>query len=156
MIEPGTSDASTGWSSSLISTLEDQGRLLDELAPLAERQAELVKSGDTEALFGLLAQRQRIIERLAGEQERLASLTGDHDQLHALDDDRRARIRRLIARIGEGLARIMEGDARDQRVLASARQRISNEITTVSTARHARDAYRNDAAVAPRFADRKG
>ncbi len=156
MIEPGTSDASTGWSSSLIGALEGQERLLEELAPLAERQAELVKKGETGALFEVLAQRQGIIERLASEQERLASLTGDHERLQSLDDDRRARIRHLIARIGDGLARIMEGDARDQRVLTSARRRISNEIATVGTARHAREAYRPGAAVAPRFADRKG
>ena len=156
MIEPGTSDASTDWSSSLLGALEGQERLLDELAPLAERQAELVKSGETEALFGLLAQRQRIIERLVSAQERLASLTGDQERLQSLDDDRRTRIRRLIARIGEGLSRIMDGDARDQRVLASARQRIANEIASVGAARHVREAYRPGGVIAPRFADRRG
>jgi hypothetical protein len=141
----------------IVALLEGQRALVDELEGLARRQADLVREARTEALLGLLTQRQRIIDRFLASQAELgraaaAQVRGAAD----VDPARREELRSLIGYIGARLAEVMQRDAEDQRTLEGARDRIRTELASVDASRHARDAYRKSTIVKSRFADRQG
>jgi len=145
------------WAGSLLRLLEEQEALVNELACLADRQAELIRRAQTDALLSLLTRRQQIIERFAGTQNDLSKLTDDLEaRLETVSSAQRQRIQSLIGDIGDRLAQVMQCDEKDQRVLEAARNRTKDELATVDTARQARRAYRSGGAVDNRFADQRG
>jgi hypothetical protein len=148
---------SADWTVALLELLERQRRLVDELAQLARRQAELIHEGATDALLELLSRRQQIIDRFHASQSELARLTGNLDaQVNALDDVRRQRVHVLLSEIGDGLDEVMKRDESDQKALEEARDRARDELTSVDNGRQARRAYLGPNVVNNRFADRKG
>jgi hypothetical protein len=150
------SDATPGWAAALIAGLETQRALADELAPLAERQGDLIRDGQSDALLGLLARRQEIIDRFLGEAERLSAEVGDARQLVArLPEEPRGRVRELIEQIDARLAHVLSLDERDQSAMQTARDETRRQLTSLDAGRTARQAYTQRQG-ASRFADRRG
>jgi hypothetical protein len=146
-----------GWADSLIELLESQHALVGELSTLADRQKTLVRDRRTEALLGLLTERQQILDRFAGMQERLGSLTADLDRrITEVEDPARTRIQALIGEIGDRLTVVMAGDERDQQSLEAARGDTARELREIDTARVARAAYQGSGPAGSRYADRQG
>ena len=157
MSETPTNARPPEWAESLIELLESQYTLVSDLATLADRQQTLVRERRTEALLGLLTERQQILDRFAGMQERLGSLTADIDQrITEVQEPDRTRIQSLIAEIGDQLTVVMAGDERDQQALEAARGDTARDLRELDTARVARDAYRGAGTVESRYADREG
>jgi hypothetical protein len=147
----------SAWPQSLIDLLEQQQALVDQLVPLAQRQADLIATGQTDALLSLLGRRQQVIDRLTGSQRELGALTGDLDQrLAILPHEQAEYIRGMIDHIGQSLSDVMERDEQDQKALESGRGALKKEMSDVGAARKARNAYLRAGAVNNRFADRQG
>ena len=153
-----TTDLRPGeWASSLIELLERQHTLVSELSSLADRQQTLVNDRETEALLGLLSERQEILDQFAPMQEHLASLTANIDRrITEVGEPDRTRIQSLIKEIGDRLSVVMAGDERDQQALEAARGETARDLQDLDTARVARNAYRGAAVATSRFADRQG
>jgi septal ring factor EnvC (AmiA/AmiB activator) len=152
-----TATTAIDWPDEVIALLEQQHALVDRLSDLAARQAQLIEDARTDALLGLLTERQHVIEQFAATQQRIGSLTGDLDaRLHGVDDEQGTRIRTLIAEIGDRLARVMKSDEADQQRLEAVRDQVREQRTSVDAQRTARRAYVRRDGAANRFADERG
>lgn len=146
------------WEHKLIETLERQERIVDRLSTLADQQGALIENGRTDALLGLLSQRQQLIDDFTGAQREVGRLTeGIEQRLEEVATPLRDRIGSLIDLIGSRLTEVMAHDARDQTELESRRDGARKELGTLSAARTARNAYLGGSRdKGSRFADRRG
>jgi len=148
---------SVDWPENLIALLERQQTLVDQLAGLADRQAALVEQGHTDALLGLLTQRQGVIDEFTGVQADLGRFSENLERrLQSIDERRRVRIQDLLKTIGAGLAEVMERDEKDQKTLEAARHQSKRELASLDSGRQARHAYVGSRKVTNRFADEIG
>jgi hypothetical protein len=164
MVSPGkdimsdthTTRATADWLEELTTLLESQHTIVDELAQLADRQAELIQNQQTDALLGLLADRQNLIERFTGTQADLSRMAGEIEaRIGEVSIEQRTAIQRKISTIGDRLAQVMQRDERDQQTLEAARERTREELTNLDSASRARHAYMKRPG-GNRYADRQG
>lgn len=145
------------WPQSLIDVLERQHDMVQRLAALAQGQSSLIEESSTDQLLELLAQRQSIIDEFTQSQHELTELTRDLDRrLEGVPESQCDRIRLLIDRIGDGLAQVMQRDEQDQATLRHGREQVRQELSTLGTARQARNAYTTVQSDRNRYADRRG
>ena len=148
---------SSNWLHALLTLLESQRGIVNELVSLAQAQASLIAEGRTDRLLDLLAKRQAIIDGFTTSQSRLAELTGGMDQrMEGTAPHDRDRIRSLINEIGERLSQVMKRDEEDQKLLRSSRDQVVQEMSKLGTAKQAHGAYRNNVSSTTRFADQRG
>ncbi|MCH8005280.1 MAG: hypothetical protein IH888_03505 [Planctomycetes bacterium] len=141
----------------LVELLEAQQALVEELSLLAARQPPLIEAGESDGLLALLADRQRILDRLFGDQERISQLAASLDHpAGRLGGEARARISRVAAAISGRLSQIVRSDEEDQVLIGARSQRASRTMAKLDTAKQAHSAYLRSRAVSNRFADRKG
>ncbi len=141
----------------LVELLESQQALVEELALLAARQPPLIEAGESDGLLALLADRQRIMDRLVGDQERISQLAESLDHpAGTLGAEARARISRVAAAVSGRLSQIVRSDEEDQVLIGARSQRASRTIAKLDTAKQAHSAYLRSRAVSNRFADRQG
>ncbi|MHC4128419.1 MAG: hypothetical protein ACYTE6_08340 [Planctomycetota bacterium] len=140
----------------LIRMLERQRELVVQLDRIAEGQMALIDSGESDALLGLLGDRQEIMDELAAGQD---GLTGLSEDLRARDDvgeGQRTRITRLVDEIGDRLSQLVNRDEQDRARLRTNRDRAAEELSGLRTAKQAQRAYVKSRASNNRFADRRG
>jgi len=140
----------------LIQMLERQRELVVQLDRIAEGQMALIDAGESDALLGLLGDRQEIMDELAAGQD---GLTGLSEGLRGRDDvgeGQRTRITRLVDEIGDRLTRIVGRDEQDRARLRTNRDRAAEELSGLRTARQAQRAYVKPKGNNNRFADRRG
>ncbi|MBX3351944.1 MAG: flagellar export chaperone FlgN [Phycisphaeraceae bacterium] len=143
--------------SRLAALLGEHERLYIALNDLSERQSALIDEDDTDVLLGVLAERQRIVDRLLDAGEELRPLQGQWDGiLGGVDHDTRERLREQVASIQDIAARVNERDDRDRTRLAARRKSLSEEIAGVNKSRGAVNAYGQQGGAGPRYQDRQG
>ncbi len=153
-VNPSTS---ADWSSNLIDLLTRQQDIVTRLGSLAAHQKGLIEESKAEPLLGLLGQRQKLIDEFTSQQADLADLTADLDtRLATIETPHRDEIRSLISEIETGLDHVMKQDARDQRALEEARDRIRRELAATGASQQARQAYTPPPTAGSQYADRKG
>ncbi len=141
----------------LVELLEAQQGLVEELSLLAARQPPLIEAGESDGLLALLADRQRIMDRLFGDQERISQLAESIDHPDGtLGGEARTRISRVAAAISGRLSQIVRSDEEDQLLIGARSQRASRMMAKLDTAKQAHSAYLRSRAVSNRFADRQG
>lgn len=147
----------SNWLHSLLTLLEQQRAMVNELVSLAQSQAALIAAGRTDRLLDLLAKRQAIIDGFTTSQSRLAQLTGGMDErMNGAAPQDRDRIKSLINEIGERLSQVMKRDEEDQKLLRSSRDQVVQEMSKLGTVKQAHGAYRAHAPATTRFADQHG
>jgi hypothetical protein len=140
----------------MIQLLQHQQELVGRLDRLADTQMALIDSGAADALLELLADRQKIVDELAAGQD---AMTGLSKALHEAGDvpaGVRERITELVDDIADQLSRIVNRDEQDRARLRTARDRTSDELGGLRTARQAQHAYVQVKTRNNRFADRRG
>ncbi len=141
----------------LVELLESQQALVEELGLLAARQPSLIEAGESDGLLALLADRQRIMDRLVGDQEPISQLAESLDHpAGTLGAEARARISRVAAVISGRLSQIVRSDEEDRVLIGARCQRASRTMAKLDTAKQAHSAYLRSRAVSNRFADRQG
>jgi hypothetical protein len=142
----------------LRAVLDDRATLLAELEAASARQDELVRSRETEALLGLLVERQRLVDRfIAGQGELLELATLLSEEPLPIGRDEAEALRRDIDAIVRGIARVSERDAATQELLRSVREGTRDELSRTERGSGARAAYGlRSAPTTPRFTDRRG
>jgi len=149
------------WPADLLDLLLRQQVMVDRLSQLADSQAELIAAARTDELLNVLSQRQALIDEFTASQSELSELTGQLDRrLAQVEPSQREQIQTRLNLIGERLASVMRRDEDDQARLKAGRDAIRTEMTSMGTARQARQAYVTTPATAStsnnRFADRRG
>lgn len=153
---------SHGWPDRLTELLDRQQSLTQRLSSLADAQTALIASRQTDALLGLLGQRQQVVDELMGSSDELAALVKGLDDPQgpaAASPGVRDRIRAQVAAISQVLEAVSRRDEQDQKALQAGCAEIKSELASFDAARTARNAYVNAAATGGavnRFADRKG
>lgn len=122
--------------------LEAQAVASERLADLARGQGDLIERGETDAILGVLHQRQSLIDEMLGVVADIGPLA-DAVQRSPQDasDAQRATVRRLVDSIGQRLAQVIEIDARDRSRLERRLSEIDRERAVNGTARTAHNAY---------------
>lgn len=147
----------SNWLHTLLTLLEQQRSMVNDLVALAQSQAALIAEGKTDRLLDLLAKRQAIIDGFTTSQSQLAELTGGMDErMDGTPPHERDRIKSLINEIGERLSQVMKRDEEDQKLLRSSRDQVVQEISKLGTAKQAHGAYRTNVSPTTRFADQRG
>jgi phage shock protein A len=147
----------TQWADDLMQMLDQQWALVEQLESLAKRQGELIRDRKTDALLGLLGERQQIIDQFLIMQNRLGDLMENLDErLEHLKEQQRTRIRSRIDQISVSLDAVMQHDERDRSALQANRDETKGEMNGLGNASRARQAYLGAAGGTPRFADRQG
>ena len=138
------------------SLLEEQEQLFAQLDSLGEQQTRLVEDDDAEGLLTLLAERQRLIDSIAANNEILSPYRARWGAfLGELADPERDRLRRRVDIVAELAGRIAVRDESHRQLLELRRTRVATELTKVGRARGAVAAYGQAAGATPRFQDRE-
>jgi hypothetical protein len=140
----------------LVQMLERQHQLVAQLDDIAEGQMALIDAGDSDALLGLLGDRQKVMDELAAGQERLTALARTLRARADVGAEERQRVNRLLDDIGDRLSRIVTRDEQDRQRLRTNRDRTTEAVSGLSTARQAQHAYVRAGINRNRFADRRG
>ena len=136
--------------SHLISLLEEQIKLVDRLRTLGQNQSQLIDEGPTEALFGLIAQRQQVIGEVDRVNVHLEPFRRQWSRLwDRLDPAVRVRVGPLVQGAQDRLDQIMADDERDCERLKSNQNEIAAELGRVNRSGVARRAYVPDSSHEP-------
>ncbi|MBI1369502.1 MAG: hypothetical protein GC162_12720 [Planctomycetes bacterium] len=147
------------WALELISLLEQQQRIYEQLTDLSRKQTQLVSTGDAEPLLTVLGQRQQLIDQLTRLNSRVEPYKQDWPALWAqLDRMTQARVQQLISTVQSLLDAIVEQDEKDRAALSAQRMQIVGDIQQVRRGSAVNRAY-GAPAVRPemnRYTDYKG
>ena len=126
----------------LIHLLSQQQLLYRQLRELAQKQTTLVATGDAEMLLGVLAGRQRLINRLNTISEQLEPLRADWQNIAAsLPKSQRQQAQGLIEDVQAILGEILACDQRDTETLSEQKEKISQDIRKASLGKRMNRAY---------------
>ena len=145
--------------SRLIELLEQQVQLFEDLSALTVRQTQLVNDGEAEAILGVLAQRQQLIDRLESVNGHLEPYRSHWPQLWSeLDEPEKQRVGSLVQQAQQLLEQIIQADDRDRELLEAAKPRVTAELGRLSHIRAARHGYQGGALMADanRFTNQQG
>ncbi len=141
----------------LIALLTRQHDLYLQLKRLSDDQMGHIAEGRTDALLGVLSQRQAVIESLGRVSADLTPFRQDWEQhTGRLPDGDRRRARELIAEVDAMLADILRQDEKARASLQEAQRKVGEELQQTAHAGGALNAYKVAARPAPRFADQQG
>lgn len=126
----------------LLSLLSEQRDAYHELGRLAERQRALITADEPEQLLAVLAQRQKVLDRLTAMADRVRPY---QEQWQALRPGMGAevgdQVDRLIAEIRQTLSVILEKDEADARLLAARKGSTARSMGALKQGRQADAAY---------------
>jgi ElaB/YqjD/DUF883 family membrane-anchored ribosome-binding protein len=136
----------------VLTLLREQIPLYTKLESHASRQRSLITGDDTSSLLSLLADRQRISADLARIASRLEPIRRDWGKYRKrLTPEQRDQAERLLTEIRERLARVIENDEQDARLLAARKQAVAETLRATHSTEQALSAYRTPAGKSDRF-----
>jgi hypothetical protein len=139
----------------ILSLLRKQALYFAQLKSLADQQRLLVAQEDVAALLALLAKRGELSEQLTDLDQRLRPIRRDwKSHRAALSADQGSEADRLLSESSERLKCVMEGDARDARILCGRKHTVATALDATHRVGEAISAYRApvmDAAVSHRM-----
>lgn len=139
-------------------TAHDTARLSDlvgrkhacllQLRDLGRRQQELIETGDTSSLLGLLAVKQRSIGELHDLERRLDPYRGDDPTQRVWSGEvERLRCASLVEQSARLLAEVLDVEKRCEEALRRRRDETAEQLAVVQAAGAARGAYAEAATV---------
>ncbi len=153
------------WAPRLARILERQRDLCLSLDAMSVRQSELVAADDTDALLGLLGERQTVVDELTALSAELEPLKAVWEaEGSRLPAEQRDRITGFVEEIGRLVEGIGRRDESARLRLEERRAAISRELAGISRGRGAVAAYSGGAAgplaanrhIEPQYEDRRG
>lgn len=146
------------WIPVVVSALSRQCDLCRTLESLSVRQSEQIRSGDSDGLLRVLAERQGIVDQVAELNDELSPYRAQWETcLAAAGRDERSRLELLVTQLTDLVERIARQDDADRAALESRRSALSTELGGVIRGRGAVAAYNGLGATnRPRFQDQNG
>jgi hypothetical protein len=126
----------------LVNLLEQQRDCYAELKRLAQRQRRLISDQDPESLLKVLAERQRLVDRLAELNRSLQPFRQEWASAYSqMMGERRQYVRRVLDDINMLLGSILITDAEDGRLLSLSKEGVRSGMATAAIGRFANSAY---------------
>jgi predicted nuclease with TOPRIM domain len=118
----------------LVRALSGQKELYVQLLALAQKQSQHVATGENEELMEVLAERSRLIDRVAPLDRELQPYKGRWQQvLDGLDPANRQKVAGLLREVQQLLADILAQDERDKESLQRQKTDMGVQIKTTVT-----------------------
>lgn len=137
----------------LVELLEQQRGCYRDLKNLAEKQRRLITDEDPEALLKLLAERQRLVERLTELNRLLQPFRQEWANTYTqMKSDRRQYVQQVLDEINTLLGSIMVTDAEDSRLLSASKENVRSRMQETARGRTANTAYATHAYQATKVA----
>ena len=128
-----------------LSLIEEQAEVCQRIARTADGQRGLISGDDPSALVALLADRQKLTNRLGVLSGRVGMMQARWRELReVVPEAQRRRAEGLARRIAETLRDVMERDEEDVQRLRVRKLEAERELSDVSRERGALDAYRRE------------
>jgi hypothetical protein len=126
----------------LISLLTQQRDLYRNLRELSEKQRSMISGDRPELLLNILRDRQDLVTSLARLNEQLGPFRRDWDAMYAaLPAAQRQHASQVLHEINDLLRTILRTDQEDGALLSARKQSIAGELSDVSGAQTANQAY---------------
>ena len=126
----------------VVGLLREQCDLYVRLESLVMQQREMVGGDEVEPLIGLLADRQRLSERLTEIGRTLAPIRREwHEFRDQLTPDDRSTADALLSEADGRLQRIIASDEQDARILAARRATVARKLRSSAAGQDAAFAY---------------
>ena len=151
---PATGDLLLEGAGGVMHLLRQQASMYTRLEEFSRRQRTLVAEEDTRPLLGLLADRQKLSLELAMVSRRLEPVREHWPRYReTMTADDRAEARALLDEMRACLARVIENDEQDARVLRVRKQMVGAALAESQSRSSAVVAYRATAAANGRRVD---
>ena len=126
----------------LIDLLTQQRFLYRQLHQLAQKQSSLVDGKDPQMLLSVLANRQRLIDKLADIDRRLQPIRADWQQIaQSLDPAQRHQVQKLVDNVQQILGEILVRDEKDSQKLRDCSHEVSQQLQATSAGKRINKAY---------------
>jgi len=126
----------------MVALLKEQRTLFCRLRALTQRQRSLITQDDSDALLGVLSQRQQLVDGLIGISDRLAPYRSDWSTLYAeLEEPVRQEVAGLLEETNAALHGILQSDRQDTAMLTARKQQIADSAATLDHGSRAGAAY---------------
>lgn len=140
----------------LIALVHEQLGLYERLEALSVRQHTLVESEDTDALLGVLTERQRLIEYISEVSSRMTPFRARwDDHVNQLADAEREELRKGLDTLSAMMSSIAARDEDDRRRMEDRRERVKSQISGVKRGGAAVKSYGQASSRGPRYQDRQ-
>lgn len=134
--------AGDDWLPAVIGLLDEQRGLFRELDGLSEQQSRFVSTGETDRLLSVLAQKQRVVERVQGVNDALQPYMTDWaTRVAALPERSRVLLRSRTDELGALAAQVQARDESDRAALEASSRVIADDLASMARARGAARAY---------------
>ena len=149
-------DTPTNSPGGLIALVQEQLGLYEQLEALSVRQHTLVESDDTDALLGVLNERQKLIEHISEVASRMTPFRARwDDHVNQLAESERSDLRKGLDTLAAMMSSIAARDEDDRKRMQDRRDHVKNQISGVKRGGAAVKSYGQPAARGPRFQDRE-
>lgn len=170
-MSPSPQQPGDDWLPGVIELLDRQRGFFRELDALSRQQTKFVGEGQTDRLLGVLAEKQRVVDRVQGVSALLQVFMGDwSERVAALPERSRVLLRTRTDELEQLAAQVQARDDSDRAALEAQSRVIADELAATARAKGAARAYGAQGlgvrpspglfpgigGVAPRFQDRKG
>jgi hypothetical protein len=126
----------------LIAMLSEQRDLYRRLSNLADRQRGLITGDDPERLLEVLAERQKLIDRLMASARELAPYQENWTAVRgSLSSPEEERVDQIVSEMQGLLSGILETDQADADLLSARKGTTARAIESLKTGRQAGSAY---------------
>ena len=144
------------WKPRLERLLDRQIELYETLLELTKEQEGLIEREDGEALLDLLQSRQAYVDEVAEQNESIEPFVREWETLSALlDENDRARLSALLARLVDLVDRMVSRDERGKQAIVDRRERVTGELGSLTRNMTAVTTYaRTGLTNPPRYQDR--
>ncbi len=144
--------------SQLLPLLERQEQIYQQLQALSQQQDQLITDGASDALLGLLTQRQHHVDELMRLNHELEPYRLQWDQaLGGLAKPDQNRVTQLVKKVEQLLGAIIKQDNADRQRLEQERSAVSTQMNQISHASTAMRAYKVQTSTSGnQYTDRQG
>lgn len=130
------------WLPGVIELLDVQRGLFRELEGLSEQQSKWVSTGETERLLGVLAAKQRVVERVQGVNASLQPYMSDWAaRVAGLSERSRVLLRSRTDELEALASRVKSRDEADRAALEASSKVVAEDLAGMARARGAAAAY---------------
>lgn len=130
------------WQVQLTNLLTEQRSVCRDLIACAEAQSELLERERTEELLTLLTRRRTLVVELQRLSLALDPYKSNWDTVwNRLSIESQAALKAVVEEIQSTLATVAEHDARDEALLVERKQRVAQDLESLSAHRTSRGAY---------------
>jgi hypothetical protein len=122
--------------------LTEQRDMYRQLSRLADQQRGLITGNETERLLAVLAERQRLVERLTATGRELKPLQANWSSVRdSLSPQQAGDVDALVGEVKALLTEILERDEADTALLSARKSETSQAMGTLQVSRRAGTAY---------------